>query len=301
MEKTNKSFQASPQGRLLRLQDYVKSIRTSDFKETYQRRKPNILGRTQGEEVDPLQIACQSFEIIKEDLATVKAELFSTDEVRSQTNEMATSSSNITGCDNSLDILHEEVILKEEPITDHQLPNVLQEKNEVSEEQNSHNLEEHESETSETTVWLEEHEDSHSKQDTANEDGGVRTKVCLICGKPAVRQRCSSCVNSAAGIGHTRAPRIKLADPKEKYMRMRSLNNEASRRYRQNASDRKKLQGLMNDLRAQEDRNNDLKIKYNQLVEAIDKVKQRLSEVNAQGALISNVQPVTLKEEAILP
>ena len=78
------------------------------------------------------------------------------------------------------------------------------------------------------------------------------------------------------------ASRMSLADPTDRYRRMRNLNNEASRRCRQNRN--KKFNDLLEELKVQEARNEDLKMKYNLLVEAKDQAKKMFLEMIAQGA-----------------
>lgn len=74
---------------------------------------------------------------------------------------------------------------------------------------------------------------------------------------------------------------MSLADPNARYRRMRNLNNEASRRCRQNRN--KKFNDLLEELKVQEARNQDLKIKYNLLVEAKDQAKKIFLEMIAAG------------------
>ena len=75
---------------------------------------------------------------------------------------------------------------------------------------------------------------------------------------------------------------MSLADPTDRYRRMRDLNNKASQRCRQNRN--KKFQALLDELQVQEARNVDLKMKYNLLVEAKDQAKKMFLEMIAQGA-----------------
>merc|ERR1712242_194475 len=82
---------------------------------------------------------------------------------------------------------------------------------------------------------------------------------------------------------HMRAPRMTLADPEEKYRRMRDLNNDASKRCRENR--KRKLQQLEEDLVAEEQRNQTLKLKL--LEEAKDEAKKMFLQSIAKGARIS--------------
>jgi len=94
-------------------------------------------------------------------------------------------------------------------------------------------------------------------------------------GRPQVARR--------AGSGsHKRAPRMSLRDPAARYDRMRKLNNDASARCRQKR--KMKFQELLEELKVQEARNEDLKMKYNLLVEAKDQAKKMFLEMIANGA-----------------
>jgi len=84
---------------------------------------------------------------------------------------------------------------------------------------------------------------------------------------------------------HMRAPRMTLADPEEKYRRMRDLNNDASKRCRENR--KRKLQQLEEDLVAEEQRNQTLKLKLRLLEEAKDEAKKMFLQSIAKGARIS--------------
>jgi len=84
---------------------------------------------------------------------------------------------------------------------------------------------------------------------------------------------------------HRRAPRMTLADPEEKYRRMRDLNNDASKRCRENR--KRKLQQLQEDLVAEEQRNQTLKLKLRLLEEAKEEAKRMFLQSIAKGARIS--------------
>jgi len=84
---------------------------------------------------------------------------------------------------------------------------------------------------------------------------------------------------------HQRAPRMTLADPEEKYRRMRDLNNDASKRCRENR--KRKLQQLQEDLVAEEQRNQTLKLKLRLLEEAKEEAKRMFLQSIAKGARIS--------------
>jgi len=94
-------------------------------------------------------------------------------------------------------------------------------------------------------------------------------------GRPQVARRSGS-------ESHKRAPRMSLRDPTARYERMRALNNDASARCRQKR--KMKFQELLEELKVQEARNEDLKMKYNLLVEAKDQAKKMFLEMIANGA-----------------
>ena len=94
-------------------------------------------------------------------------------------------------------------------------------------------------------------------------------------GRPQVARRVGS-------ESHKRAPRVSLRDPTARYERMRALNNDASARCRQKR--KMKFQELVEELKVQETRNEDLKMKYNLLVEAKDQAKKMFLEMIANGA-----------------
>merc|ERR1711963_252435 len=94
-------------------------------------------------------------------------------------------------------------------------------------------------------------------------------------GRPQVARR-------AGSESHKRAPRMSLRDPTARYERMRALNNDASARCRQKR--KMKFQELLEELKVQEARNGDLKMKYNLLVEAKDQAKKMFLDMIANGA-----------------
>merc|ERR1711963_484157 len=94
-------------------------------------------------------------------------------------------------------------------------------------------------------------------------------------GRPQVARR-------AGSESHKRAPRMSLRDPAARYKRMHTLNNDSSARCRQKR--KMKFQELLEELKVQEARNEDLKMKYNLLVEAKDQAKKMFLDMIANGA-----------------
>jgi len=128
---------------------------------------------------------------------------------------------------------------------------------------------------------VEQHLDATSAESTPPEAEVIERRPRRTPARKATR----ASVEVSTPAEHLRAPRMTLSDPEEKYRRMRDLNNDASKRCRENR--KRKLQQLEEDLVVEEQRNQTLKLKLKLLEEAKDEAKRMFLQSIAKGARIS--------------